>query len=126
MRNRALRIMLPLHGLLLALAVLFPSTIQAASQKVWQMGTFDESPQEFNAGEFDYSNPAHAPVFTVGKSDPAKDWYAYQPGSGNGAAGFRPHPFTVKFDLSGAPKGVFSLKVGLLTYPLVCPDCKSR
>ncbi len=61
-------------------------------------------------------NPAQDPVFNVGKSDPAKDWYAYQPGSGNGRAGFRPHPFTVKFDLSTAPQGVFSLKVGLLAY----------
>jgi hypothetical protein len=94
----------------------FPSGVQAGSQKLWQVGTFDESSQEFKAGGIDYSKPAQDPVFTVGKSDPAKDWYAYQPGSGNGMAGFRPHPFTVKFDLPNAPKGVFSLKAGLLAY----------
>jgi hypothetical protein len=80
------------------------------------VGTFDESSQEFKAGGIDYSNPSQDPVFYVGKSDPAKDWYAFQPGSGNGKAGFRPHPFTIKFDLPNAPKGVFSLKVGLLAY----------
>jgi hypothetical protein len=80
------------------------------------VGTFDESSREFKAEGIDYINPAQDPVFTVGKSDPSKDWYAFQPGSGNGKAGFRPHPFTVKFDLPDAPKGVFSLKVGLLVY----------
>jgi hypothetical protein len=100
----------------LLLSFSFPTTVQAASQKLWQVGTFDESSQEFKAEGIDYANPAQDPVFIVGRSDPAKDWYAYQPGSGNGAAGFRPHPFTVKFDLSSAPQGVFSLKVGLLEY----------
>jgi hypothetical protein len=94
----------------------FPATVHASSQKVWQVGTFDESSQEFKAGGIDYSNPAQDPVFTVGQSDPAKDWYAFQPGSGNGKAGFRPHPFTIKFDLANVPKGVFTLKVGLLAY----------
>jgi hypothetical protein len=93
-----------------------PATVQAGAQKVWQVGTFDESSQEFKAGGIDYSNPAQDPVFTVGKSDPSKDWYAFQPGSGNGPTGFRPHPYTVSFDLPNVPQGVFSLKVGLLAY----------
>jgi len=115
MANRALRIIVALYGMVL-FSFSFPTTIQAASQKLWQVGTFDESSQEFKAEGIDYKNPALDPVFIVGKSDPAKDWYGYQPGSGNGAAGFRPHPFTVKFDLSNPPLGVFSLKVGLLEY----------
>jgi hypothetical protein len=93
-----------------------PARVQAGSQKLWQVGTFDESSQELKAGGIDYSNPAQDAVLTVGKSDPAKDGCAYPPGSGNGKAGFRPHPFTVKFDLATVPKGVFSLKVGLLAY----------
>jgi hypothetical protein len=93
-----------------------PATVQAGAQKVWQVGTFDESSLEFKAGGIDYSSPAQDPVFTVGKSDPAKDWYAFQPGSGNGEAGFRPHPYTIKFDLTSVPQGVFSLKAGLLAY----------
>ena len=116
MANRALRIIVALYGMVLLFSFTFPTTIQAASQKLWQVGTFDESSQEFKAEGIDYKNPALDPVFIVGKSDPAKDWYAYQPGSGNGATGFRSHPFIVKFDLASAPHGVFSLKVGLLTY----------
>jgi hypothetical protein len=94
----------------------FSRPVSAQVQKLWQVGTFDESSQEFRGGGIDYSSPAADPVFTVGKSDPGKDWYAYQPGSGNGRAGFRPHPFTIKFDLAGPPRGVFTLKVGLLAY----------
>ncbi len=116
MSNRALRIFVPFYSLLLLLLFWFPITIQAATEKLWQVGTFDESSQEFKAEGVDYSNPAQDPIFIVGKSDPAKDWYAFQPGSANGKAGFRSHPFTVKFDLPAAPQGVFSLKVGLLAY----------
>ena len=115
MSNHAVRTVL-LHSVIWLLFFSFPARVQAGSQKLWRVGTFDESSQEFKAGGIDYSNPAQDPVFTVGKSDPAKDWYAYQPGSGNGKAGFRPHPFTVKFDLPNVPKGVFSLKAGLLAY----------
>jgi hypothetical protein len=115
MSNYAVRTVL-LHSVIWLLLFSFPARIEAGSQKLWQVGTFDESSQEFKAGGIEYSNPAQDPVFTVGKSDPAKDWYAFQPGSGNGTAGFRPHPFTVKFDLLDAPKGVFSLKAGLLAY----------
>ena len=111
MANRALRIIVALYGMVFLISFGFPPTVQAAGQKLWQVGTFDESSQEFKAEGIDYKNPAQDPVFIVGKGDPAKDWYAYQPGSGNGVAGLRPHPFTVKFDLSSAPKGVFSLKV---------------
>ena len=121
MPNRNARIPAPIYSLFLLAACVFPPTLQAATQKVWQIGTFDESSQEFKAAGIDYLNPAQDPVFNVGKSDPAKDWYAYQPGSGNGRAGFRPHPFTVKFDLSTAPQGVFSLKVGLLAYMACLP-----
>src|ERR1039458_145461 len=116
MSNRASRILIPFYGLLLLFSFSFATPAQAGTQKVWQVGTFDESSHEFKDEGIDYANPAQDPVFVVGKSDPAKDWYAYQPGSGNGKAGFRPHPFTVKFDLSSAPQGVFSLKVGLLAY----------
>lgn len=116
MSNHASRILIPSYSLLLLFSFSFATPAQAGTQKVWQVGTFDESSHEFKDEGIDYANPAQDPVFVVGKSDPAKDWYAYQPGSGNGKTGFRPHPFTVKFDLSTAPQGVFSLKVGLLAY----------
>ncbi|MGO8731718.1 MAG: polysaccharide lyase family protein [Terriglobia bacterium] len=115
MSNRAPKTVL-LYLIFLLLFFSISARVQAGSQKLWQVGTFDESSQEFKAGGIDYSNSAQDPVFTVGKSDPAKDWYAFQPGSGNGQAGFRPHPFTIKFDLPNLPKGVFSLRAGLLAY----------
>jgi hypothetical protein len=115
MSNHALRTVF-LNSVFFLLCFSFPARVQAGPQKLWQVGTFDESSQEFKAGGIDYSDPAQDPVFTVGKSDPGKDWYAFQPGSSNGKAGFRSHPFTVKFDLATVPKGVFSLKVGLLAY----------
>jgi hypothetical protein len=78
---------------------------------VWQIGKFDEASFEFHEGA-----PATDPVFTVGKSDPAQDWYEDQPGTSNGVAGFREHPFTIKFELPQAPKGLYTLKLSLLTY----------
>ena len=116
MSNRASRVRALFYSILMLLIFSSPLVGQGASQKVWQVGAFDESSREFKAAGIDYSNPAQDPVFTVGKSDPAREWNSYQPGSGNGKAGFRPHPFTIKFDLPSAPQGVFSLKVGLLAY----------
>ena len=90
--------------------------VRAENQTIFQVGTFDESSYEFKSEGIDYSDPARDPIFTIGKSHPAKDWYAFQPGSSNGKAGFRLHPFTIKFELAQAPKGIFTLKVGLLSY----------
>ena len=43
-----------------------------------------------------------------------KDWPGFQPGSSNGLAGFRPHPYAIQFDLPAAPRGLYTLKIGLL------------
>lgn len=79
-------------------------------QMVWRIGRFDQSSVEFNPG----AAPMPAPVYVIGKSTPAKDWYAFQPGTGNGPAGDRPHPVTIQFDLPGAPRGLYSMKIALL------------
>ena len=121
MFNRTTRMLAPFHTLLLLLTFSSPLIGQVAGTKVWQVGTFDESSQEFKSTGIDYTNSSQDPVFTVGESDAARDWYAFQPGSGNGMAGFHPHPFTIRFDLSSAPQGVFSLKVGLLAYTARTP-----
>jgi len=86
-----------------------------AAETIWHIGVFDESSSEFST-KLDYTNPAQDPVFVVGKSNPARDWSAFQPGSGNGPAGFRAHPFTIEFDLAATPKGLYTLKVALLAY----------
>jgi hypothetical protein len=91
----------------------------AAQEVVWQIGKFDQSSAEFHQGEIKPPNVAGTQresdvLFIVGKSNPASDWPAFQPGSANGGAGFRPHPYTVEFDLPGAPQGLYTLKVALL------------
>jgi hypothetical protein len=103
-----------------------PALLCAGSSVLWQIGVFDDSAHEFNLGidpesgrptahPIDYTDPADNPVFVVGKSDPM-DWYAYQPATSNGKAGFRAHPFTIQFDLPEKPKGLFTLKLSLLDY----------
>jgi alpha-mannosidase len=96
-------------------------TLYASSQKLWQIGTFDESSVEFSKA-INYSDPAQDLLFMVGKSDPATDWCAYQPGSGSVRAGTRPHPFTIKFDMPGTPSGVYTLKAGLLVDTAFLPE----
>ena len=91
----------------------------AVSKVVWQIGKFDQSSGEFNQSEalpavFASAHPKSDVLFIVGKSKPATDWPAFQPGSANGRAGFRPHPYTIQFDLSEAPRGLYTLKVALL------------
>jgi len=115
-----------LLALLLA-GILNPVLLPAASSVVWQIGVFDDSSHEFNLGidpesgkptahPIDYTDPNNNPVFVIGKSNPAWDWYAYQPGTSNGRAGFRAHPFTIQFDLPEKPKGLFTLNLSPLDY----------
>ena len=79
-----------------------------SGQTVWRMGTFDQSSAEFASGS------AQRAPFLVGQSDLHTDWPAFQPGTGNGAAGHRAHPRTIVFTLAAAPRGVYDLKVALL------------
>jgi len=105
--------------LVLVIVVCFCPCAGAASKAVWQIGKFDQSSGEFNQGEvrppvFAAAHPKSDVLYIVGKSKPATDWPAFQPGSANGRAEFRPHPYTIQFDLSEAPRGVYTLKVALL------------
>lgn len=91
----------------------------AETQTVWQIGKFDESSGEFVGGKSHppvYSDPASDPVFIVGRSDPAKDWVPFQPGTSNGKAGYRRHPFTIRFELKDAPHSSYRLDLGLMSY----------
>src|SRR5882762_3151626 len=98
----------------------FPQVTHAASRTLWQIGTFNDSSNEFH-GKVDFTNPLADLVYVVGKSDPAKDWTAFQPASHDANGGARPHPFTIQFDLSDAPQGLYSIKIGLLTRTLRVP-----
>ena len=90
----------------------------AASQVVWQIGKFDKSSLEFNQNVPE-TKPAGAQaandlVYVVGQSKAETDWFAFQPGSSNGKAGYRPHPYAIRFELPAAPRGLYTLKVALL------------
>jgi len=97
--------------------------LRAASATIWQIGNFDKSSREFaqgvsptRGGALDYTNPADDPVYVIGQSQPGKNWLAFQPGTSNGKASHRAHPFTVKFNLSGPPRGVYTFTAALLAY----------
>jgi hypothetical protein len=97
---------------------------EARTRTLWQIGRFDESSGEFLGHHgapalhqpAAYSDPAKDPVFIVGQSDPATDWLPFQPGTVNGKAGYRRHPFTIRFDLKDIPSGSYRLDLALLAY----------
>ncbi|MCL5005093.1 MAG: polysaccharide lyase family protein [Acidobacteria bacterium] len=89
------------------------------TETLWQIGTFNYSSIELNQGSegpplFGQRFPKGQLVYVIGKSNPQKDWPAFQPGSANGRAGFVPHPYTIQFDLAEVPKGLVTLKIALL------------
>lgn len=101
-------------------SLLFPQAIHAASRILWRIGTFDDSSVEFR-GKVDFKNPLTDPVYVVGKSDPEKDWPAFQPASHDDNWGAKAHPLTILFELSQVPQGSYSVKIGLLVRTLRVP-----
>jgi len=91
-----------------------PHCTRAAENTVWQIGKFDHSSYEFK-GRFKYWDPQLQALYTVGQSDPAKDWPAQQAGSGNQGAGGRPHPYTIVFNLTSKPHGTYHLMISTIT-----------
>ena len=76
------------------------------SNAVWRIGTFNQSPSEFNTGKqgpplFGSRYPAGELVYVVGRSRPETDWPAYQEGAEIERPGSRPHPYTIQFNLPG-------------------------
>jgi len=93
---------------------------RGSSKVVWRIGTFNQSPSEFNTGKpgpplFGSRYPAGEIVYIVGKSKPGVDWPAYQEGTETERPGSHPHPYTIQFNLSSAPTGVYTLKAGLFS-----------
>jgi hypothetical protein len=103
------------------------SNVFGSALEVFSIGRKDRSFAEF-ARERDPGRPV---IYRVGDSSPAKDWYAYQPGSfdyqvgrssmeqdwvvmnpgssGSLAKDPAPVPFEIVFSLPSTPKGAFSL-----------------
>ena len=89
----------------------------AGTEIVWQIGKFDHSSAEFNGpGALNFGNnyPQSPVMFIAGKSNATTDWPSFQPGTSNGKAGHRAYPYTIEFDLSTVPKGLYVLKVGFI------------
>jgi alpha-mannosidase len=84
----------------------------AAEEIIWQLGKQDYSDHEFLYWR---ALPADQPVIVRLKdAEQKKLWPSFHPGSGNGAMGGRPHPYTLLFDLAQVPRGTFYLDLGLL------------
>jgi alpha-mannosidase len=83
------------------------------SRVLWQIGKFDQGSGEFGNTAVDYADTTKDPVFRVGASHD-EDWPRFQPGSANGMAGGRMHPFTILFPLNEAPRGVYHLKIAIV------------
>lgn len=85
---------------------------------IWQIGEFDQSSQELGQN-FDASSPEFHPMFIVGQSK-NRDWPAFQRCTVNDAGGKHSSPYTVVFDLSSPPEGMYTLAISvLLTRPSV-------
>ena len=49
----------------------------------------------------------------IGRSEAARDWPFIQPRTDDAWAGSREHPFTIRFPLADAPRGLFTLRIEL-------------
>ncbi len=111
----------------LAYATLASSSTALGQEKnLWQIGKFDQSSEEFGIsfGFGPLASMPPDPVYRVGQSDWHKDWAGFQPGSSNGLAGGREHPFTVFFPLDAAPRGLYTLTIAVLPYMPRRPDLR--
>jgi alpha-mannosidase len=85
---------------------------------VWQIGTFNESPSEFNNGNsgapfFGALYPMGL-VYDVGKSKPGTDWAGHQLGSSISESGGQSRPYAIQFDLDQVSQGSYTLRIALL------------
>jgi hypothetical protein len=84
---------------------------------VWQIGQPDRDFKEFaiagNYKEYHAGFPRDV-NFTVGQSDPKKDWPFVQPGPLDHWAGAKAHAFKITFALAEEPKGAFRLRASFV------------
>lgn len=114
--------------LLLAPFLLLMPADAAGSEIVWQIGTPDRSFLEFhhlgNRDEYLMTFPMDT-TFTVGKSDPAKDFAWIQPGPVDYWCGRREHPVTLSFDMPPGFQGIYQLQLDLVDVEPVNPPIMS-
>lgn len=94
-----------------------PAFAAEDAQIVWQIGKPDKDFHDLAPlpSINDYLKTFPMDVnFTVGKSDPVKEFVYIQPGPVDFWAGRREHPFTIKFDLPETPSGGYELQIDLV------------
>lgn len=99
-----------------SLALLPVSVVLAQGTILWEIGRFDEASEEFRKGFPPSETRPSDLIYRVGQSDWKTDWPAFHPGSANGMAGGREHPFVVIFPLEAPPRGVYELLISTLHY----------
>ena len=94
-----------------------PILLYASQNTLWQIGQFDQSSEEFGSSFsiIPIGLPPD-PIFDVSKNDWKKDWAGFHPGSSNGQARGRKHPFTIVFNLDHPPLGTYTLTLSTLHY----------
>ena len=89
-----------------------------APKVIWQICNDDRDYREFaiagHHGEYQPLFAGKSIIYTVGASDPAKDWPFIQPGSLDGWAGDGSRARTIRFTLANKPSGVFTLRIALV------------
>lgn len=93
-------------------------SLTAGAAELWHIGSLDADYGEFAiAGRYAAFSTAFSEgvTFTVGKSDPARDWPFIQPGPSDVWAGSQPHTFTILFDLDEVPTSACRLMLALVS-----------
>jgi alpha-mannosidase len=100
---------------ILASLCFLPLLAQAQMTEFWRIGQTDTNNAEFALAPGGFDQYQADGFFTVGRSDPRRDWPYVHPGPTDSWAGSRPHVFTVVFGVKEAPTaGTCRLKFNLL------------
>ncbi len=99
---------------------------RADSNVVFQIGTPDGDYHEFaiagNYSQYQQQFPNDV-NYTIGQSDPARDWPFILPGPVDGWAGGKTHPFIIRFQISRPESGYYQLDVDFVnTHDGAPPD----
>ena len=120
-----LRTVASVWGLIVPVGAAAPLLGAAEPRTIWSIGKVDHNYQEFAlvGRHSDYVKTFPNDVtFTVGKSDPKKDWSWIHPGPSDEWAGRREHPFVILFDMPDEPSDRYVLRIDLLdAHPTALP-----
>ncbi|MHB8336273.1 MAG: polysaccharide lyase family protein [Ignavibacteriaceae bacterium] len=117
-------------GIIGAFLLIFCQVKIDAQQIVWQIGKFNHSSHEFHYGRNEHGHDGFKfhkgrLIYDVRKSNWQKDWPAYLPASANGATGYEPHPYTIRFNLHKNPTGLYIVKIGFTNIDLFSPGLRA-